>query len=139
MAMRRAFRITLSYAGTSFTLLSAARIEKVVPASAPIDTRQREAGSWFAVEDAQHRALYRRAVENPFGAREVFAGEVRDFRRVRVPPSDTLVVLVPELAHADRIVLYASDPEGAPARPVFTVSIGDVAALAAKPGGRHGG
>jgi hypothetical protein len=137
MAMRRAFRITLSYAGTTFTLQAAARIDKVVAASAPTDARQREAGAWIAVEDAQHRLLYRRLVDNPLGAREVFSGDERDFRRVRVP-LDVLVYVVPDLPHADRVVLYASDPEGAPARRVFTVSVRDVAALAAKPRGRDG-
>ena len=138
MMRSRAFRITLAYTEGSFALQSATHLDKVVGGSASLDALPQAAGSWIAVEDARGRTLYRRVIENPFGAREVFTGEEREFRRVPGAPPSVLLFLIPDLPDAERVVLYVSDPEDAPARLVFTVLVRDVAARATHPGGSHG-
>ena len=144
MAVQRAFRVTLSYSERSFKVDSAARIEKIAPASEAIEGAERQSGSWFALEDAKGRTLYRRHVVDPRREqREVFTGEEREMRRTRVAaPSGILPILVPDMEGAEALVLYASDTDEAgteaPARPVFKVSMRDIAVMAAKQGGGHG-
>jgi hypothetical protein len=50
MAIRFAFRVTISYGETSFKLDSAIRVEKVTPPSAKIGGAEHGVGAWFTIE-----------------------------------------------------------------------------------------
>jgi hypothetical protein len=144
MAVPRAFRVTISYKEGSFKLESAIRVTKVTPPSAAIEGADYGAGAWFAIEGAAGRTLYRRAIPNPFDGHEVYTGEERGMRRVRIPGlPQVLSLLIPEIQGAETLALYASKPperrgKVEPAERVFQVRMQDVAALAAKGGSIHG-
>jgi hypothetical protein len=141
MAFARAFRITLSHREGSFRLDSATHLEKVTPASAPVEGAQEQAGWWIALEDAKGRMLYRRFIKDPLEPQEA-PGDEHEIRRVRIPGlPQGISLLVPDLPETEAIVLYGSetDPKGRTyaAKPVFKMSLREVAALAGK-GGDHG-
>ena len=141
MAFARAFRITLSHRDGSFRLESAAHLEKVTPPSAPVEGAQQQAGSWIALEDAKGQMLYRRFIRDPLAPQEA-PGDEHEINRVRIPGQPQgLSLLVPDLQGTEAIVLYGSetDQKGRiqAAKPIFKVSLREVAALAGK-GGYHG-
>lgn len=144
MAIPWTFRVIISYQETSFKLESAMRVWKVTAPSSEIEGAAYEAGAWFAIEGANGRTLYRRAIANPFDGHEVYTGEERGMRRVRIPGlPQALSLLVPEIEGGETLAVYASEaPKRArkvePAKRVFQVSMRDVAALAAKGGSAHG-
>jgi hypothetical protein len=144
MATHSAFRVIISYRDGSFKLESAIRVTKATPPSAAIEGAEYGAGAWFAVEGADGRMLYRRTIANPFDGHEVYTGEERGMRRVRIPSlPQGLSLLIPELEGAENLAVYASEaPRRAgklePAKRLFQVSMHDVAALAAKGGSIHG-
>ena len=140
--IRRAFRILLTFEGKTFHLQSAVRIEKVTPASVPIEGAEHETGSWFALEDAKGHMLYRRFLHNLFLGAEVHTDEKRGLQRV-VPAqtSGTLSILVPELPEAKTLVIFSSHADGnktyRAARRIMELGMRDIAAFAAKHGGCH--
>jgi hypothetical protein len=144
MAIRSAFRVTISYAEKSFKLESAIRVEKVTPPSAKIEGPEYGVGAWFTVEGAGGHTLYRRVIDNPFDGHEVPTGEERGMRRVRIPNlPQAFTLLIPDIQGAEALAVYASQPpvragQIETAKRVFHVSMRDVAALAAKGGSTHG-
>jgi hypothetical protein len=145
MAIPWAFRVIISYQESLFKLGSATRVWKVTAPSSGIEgAAHEEAGAWFVIEGAGGRTLYRREIANPFDAHEVYTGEERGMRRVRIPGlPQALSLLVPEIEGGETLVVYASEaPERAgkvePAKRIFQVSMRDVAALAAKGRSVHG-
>jgi hypothetical protein len=141
MALARAFRLVLRYREGSFRLDAAAHLEKLTPASAPLEGAGQQAGSWIAIEDSQGRMLYRRFIDDPRGPHEVI-GEKDEIVRVKIPGLERgLSLIVPDLQGAETFVVYGSETDSTgrthAATPIFKVTIQEVAALAAK-GGTNG-
>jgi hypothetical protein len=141
MALARAFRLTLTYREGSFRLDAAAHLEKLTPASAPFEGAGQQAGSWIAIENSQGRMLYRRFIDDPRGQHEVI-GEKDEISRVKIPGQERgLSLIVPDLQGAETFVVYGSETDSKgrthAAKPIFKVSVQEVAALTAK-GGTHG-
>ncbi len=141
--IRRAFRILLAYEGTTFQLQSAQRIEKITPASVPIEGAEHQAGSWFALEDSKGHMLYRRFLHNLFLGAEVHTDEKRGLQRVAAAQtSGTLNILIPELPDAKTLIICSSyaevDKAHRTAKRIMAVDMSTIAAMAAKHGGYHG-
>jgi hypothetical protein len=141
MALALAFRLTLTYREGSFRLNAAAHLEKLTPPSAPFEGAEQQAGSWIAIEDSQGRMLYRRFIDDPRGPHEVI-GEKDEISRLKIPGLERgLSLIVPDLQGAETFAVYGSETDSNgrthAAKPIFRVSVQEVAALAAK-GGTHG-
>jgi hypothetical protein len=143
MQSQSAFRVMLSVKDRSFQIESVTRVQKVVPPSAPVEGTEEQYGTWFAVEDAKGRMIYRRLMDNFLvEGVEVFTGDKREFQRVRAPGTQRILsLLVPEIPGADVLSVHASDVEkgrASAAKPVFKVNMRQLAELAAKGGSTHG-
>jgi hypothetical protein len=140
---RWSYRVKFSFKGRDVRLESAVKLEMLAPPSLHLEGAEKESGSWFVIEDANGRPLYRRHMGNPFSGEREVLGADREFGRVKVPATEgTIVLLIPDLPGAQALAIHASETEGerahqAAAR-VATVSLQEVAALAARQGGEHG-
>jgi len=144
MRTQSAYRVLLSVKDRSVTIESVTHVEKVLPPSAPVEGAEQQYGTWFSLDDANGRPLYRRLLDNFLAEGvEVFTGEQREFERVHVPGLPrTLSILVPDLPGAETFALHTSAPpkggRHTPARPIFAVNTRQLVELAGKGGPAHG-
>jgi hypothetical protein len=98
-----------------------------------VDDFKGKCGFWIEVKDTEGRVLYRRVMHDPTTHWES-AGDLMRRRRWRRRRADeaTFVgglfsIVVPTLEHGSTVVIMASRPGNAPARPILTIPLGGAA------------
>jgi hypothetical protein len=115
-----ALRLTFEYEGQEVRLVSQQRVAMLVPPPDQTGEEEEQAGFWFEVRDAEDRAVYRRAAQNPLRTDvEVFGPDPdAPFTHVEMPePRGVFTLLVPDLENARTLALI-----GGPAGPAQTSS-----------------
>lgn len=135
MPAQLALRIVLSHKGKSFSVESVTRIEKLLQPTDSLGEIRDEQGAWVVIRDTKEKPLFRRNIRNPLGSIEVFTGEEREMRQVRVPErSGVVTFLLPILPDAKLVAFFASEPDNkdgyCSAKSVFEISTHQLLVLA---------
>jgi hypothetical protein len=113
----RSLRYTFTYEGEDLTLASKHYLDKVSPASDPIEKEDQEkerSGFWIELQDEKRRTLYRKAMHNPRFHAEVTTPAQEEkrggsFTNVRLSdPKGTFFVTVPNIPEAQDLVIFSS-------------------------------
>jgi hypothetical protein len=111
---QRAVRLNFSYSNAQITLESKQAIEKVVPASDPLEDGQPASGFWFELRDAAEARVFRRFAHSPIeDSTEIYPPNGRG-PITRIPKATTSGVfslIVPVLSQARFVVIHDS-PRG---------------------------
>lgn len=117
----RAVRLRFQYDGDAVKLVGRTPLDKVPPASDPIQGYEGQSGSWLEVRDASGRVVHRQVLHHPIKHDvEVFSGDPnRPFvRQMLDEPTGDFDVIVPEYQAPHSAVLFHSTHErGVPSGP----------------------
>lgn len=114
---RRSRKLTFSYEGSKFRLVSNRRVRMAPPQSDAIADYQNQAGFWITVSDRMGHVLFRRVMRNPVSrGREVFTNRPDEqlFNVTDSQPRGTFVVVVPDIPLGVDVSLVDSRPTDAP-------------------------
>jgi hypothetical protein len=129
-------RLTFSYEGADIRLIDRAILDKPTRPSAPLVGREKEqqarSGFWVELHGKGDEALYRLVMSNPIRSRSEVSDDKGGFTNIpREKPSGLFVVVVPNLAEAEHVVLYSSPLEAearaipSPAEPIVRFALRD--------------
>jgi hypothetical protein len=111
----QSIRFVLTFAGGEVRLLARQRVGMTAPASDAVEEAGRQTGFWYELRSPDERTLYRRVAEHPAGAEFPTDDPERPLARQEAPDATgVLVVVVPEIEQAERLVLVGA-PAGAKA------------------------
>lgn len=111
-------RLIFSYEGNDISLVSRQRVNMLVPPSEPLEGLAGQSGFWVEVRDKAGHPLRRQLMRDPIRHdAEVFSEDpARSVARIPVErPSGVFVVLIPEIAGAEHLVLIGTPPAERPA------------------------
>jgi hypothetical protein len=125
-----ALRLLFSYSGTDVHLVTVQRVEMLAPAAETTTIEEGQTGSWVEIRSVDQYVLYQRVLHNPI-AFEVEAAQDPDSGRMRWHPVEhpegTVELVVPDLAQAETLRLYASPRWGERATELVRLTLADVA------------
>ena len=110
---RSAIRLTFAYDGDDVRLVDRAPVETIVPPGEPEPVAEGATGFWVELRDKAGRTLYRHPFEQPVRLEaEVFPEDQEDLPQhvARTSPRGAFVIVVPDLAEAERAALWSSPP-----------------------------
>ncbi len=113
----RAIRFVFSYEGDRVSLESAQRVEMLALPSHPVVGYQGDSGFWVELRDDADRVVHRRVLHEPVQhSLEAYPqGDDDQFTRAVAPdPRGSFDVVVPDMAGAQVVSVFASLPEPAP-------------------------
>jgi hypothetical protein len=105
-------RLTFSYEGNKIKLIEQQNIQKIVPPSVTVDTKNNRSGFWFEVTGDKQDVLYRRIIDNPIKTDiEVFSDEKVTESISRHKVSDikgAFSIVIPDIPEAEGLDLFGS-------------------------------
>jgi hypothetical protein len=105
-------RLTFSYEGNKIKLIEQQNIQKIVPPSVTVDTKNNRSGFWFEITGDKQDVLYRRIIDNPIKTDiEVFSDEKVTESVSRHKVSDikgAFSIVIPDIPEAEGLDLFGS-------------------------------
>jgi hypothetical protein len=105
-------RLTFSYEGNKIKLIEQQNIQKIVPPSVTVDTKNNRSGFWFEITGDKQDVLYRRIIDNPIKTDiEVFSDEKVTESVSRHKASDikgAFSIVIPDIPEAEGLDLFGS-------------------------------
>jgi hypothetical protein len=105
-------RLTFSYEGNKIKLIEQQNIQKIVPPSVTVDTKNNRSGFWFEITGDKQDVLYRRIIDNPIKTDiEVFSDEKVTESISRHKVSDikgAFSIVIPDIPEAEGLDLFGS-------------------------------
>jgi hypothetical protein len=105
-------RLTFSYEGDKIKLIEQQNIQKIVPPSVTVDTKNNRSGFWFEITGDKQDVLYRRIIDNPIKTDiEVFSDEKVTESVSRHKVSDikgAFSIVIPDIPEAEGLDLFGS-------------------------------
>jgi hypothetical protein len=103
-------RLTFSYEGNKIKLIEQQNIQKIVPPSVTVDTKNNRSGFWFEITGDKQDVLYRRIIDNPIKTDiEVFSDEKVTESVSRHKASDikgAFSIVIPDIPEAEGLDLF---------------------------------
>jgi hypothetical protein len=113
----RALRLTFRYSGMKAELTARQPVDMTVPPSEPKVLEGDRWGSWIELRDAKNRVLYQQILHDPLPVDAEAPGEPDQGQLLRRPidqPEGVFEVIVPNMAEARTLRLYASRMQAEP-------------------------
>jgi hypothetical protein len=109
--IRKALRITCTYAGQGIKLESVEQIEMTVPPTDGLEYSANESGFWVELRDNSDKAFYRRIIDNPIRrtieVRTDNPNEPFEWHDID-QPEGRFTFLLPDTSEARNLVLFSS-------------------------------
>jgi hypothetical protein len=114
LKVTKARRLTFSYKGTNIKIISQHKIEKVLPPSDYLDTKNNRSGFWYEITDDNQNILYQKSISNPIQTDiEVFSNKLEEsIMRQKISQIEgTFSILIPDLPDAKTFSLFGNPIE----------------------------
>ena len=119
-----ALRYTFEFEGTAVRLLRQRRLDKQTVPSYAWEGADGESGFWVELRDTSQKVLYRRVMDDPTFRYEAPVDDNGALRTLEIRGRKGIFsVVVPFLPQARTLVVWASRPEEAAARPILTETV----------------
>ena len=119
-----ALRYTFEFEGAAVRMLRQRRLDKQTVPSYAREGPDGESGFWVELRDASQQVLYRRVMDDPTLRYEAPIDEKGALRTAEAGGrTGTFSVVVPFLPQASTLLVWASRPPEAAAKPILTTAV----------------